>query len=461
MFQVMIQVQAEIWRNQVYVYQLFPWRLLQILHSSTTQEKRIEIIQEFKSAKACCVDMGFTATLRNWIDDQPAETLCDPSNPFVQTLILLALSKATNIEVECNFSRAAAARQYTRGSAHWCSTMSSKHVLSELHHQHNMQHCPAVKTGSTKRNHALRGSVFAKYSRNVVSNLKNIDNDKENEAQLANTNNVRKPKRRTDAPSKTNGWILFRDSRLANRPARLGETKQQRVSRVISEAAEDFKKPEFLAEKQYYSTLAKQKNKEMKIENATAVAEAGPRDAPMLDLLISDRQRSGEQHHDHVSCKTWTQKHGPWGVSDKEWPIAVERVQKVLSDRKGFVKEYSGKWRANKSLPVKASPELEHAVETSKGVRDDVSFCMKLGGCFWQSSELQQGNILRNLELFRNIVRYLKRGANNRDSAAHVAPLLILAPAKSSGANPEVFLLCKPHFRSYGCETSFLSNFEF
>ena len=67
---------------------------------------------------------------RNWVGDQPAGTLCNPSTYFMQALILLALSKASNIEVECNFSRAAAARSYTRGSSHSCATNEFKALVS-------------------------------------------------------------------------------------------------------------------------------------------------------------------------------------------------------------------------------------------------------------------------------------------------------------------------------------------
>lgn len=445
-------VQAEVWRNQVCVYQTYPWRLLQILHSSTTHEKRLELIGEFKTAKACDIDMGFTATLRNWVGDQPAGTLCNPSSNFMQALILLALSKASNIEVECNFSRAAAARNYTRGSSHSCATMSSKHLLAELCHQHSMQHCNKFPTKPARtcqrgRKGLLRGGVFAKYSRHVVGHLKAIRDGKSGTGPPPSRVEQEGKKK----PARTNGWVLFRTFRLKSRPARLGETKQQRLDRVIAEAAADYRNPAFHAEKQYFSALAKDVNKEAKITECAERADQAP--ATVLDLIAAEGAGHGQPEHS-VGSRGWSQKHGPWGVSDVEWPLGLEKLQEAVKSNKGFVKSFASKWRANRSLPMKASVAVEEAVEASKGVRDDVSFCMKLGGCFWRSSDVQQENILRNIDLFKNVLRFMRRGVTKRAggdaSSAGIAPLplLVLAPSKGSAADPEVFLLCKPQFRA-------------
>ena len=57
-----------------------------------------------------------------------------------------------------------------------------------------------------------------------------------------------------------NSWVLFRDARLKSRPARIGETREQRRKRVIEEASIDFKKPEFRDEKKMLSLVAKERN---------------------------------------------------------------------------------------------------------------------------------------------------------------------------------------------------------
>jgi hypothetical protein len=64
----------------------------------------------------------------------------DPtSQPF--GIIRTALSgKVSNVEVECNFARAAGQRSAMRGKGHGLSSMAAKHILSEMVHGFQLCH---------------------------------------------------------------------------------------------------------------------------------------------------------------------------------------------------------------------------------------------------------------------------------------------------------------------------------
>ena len=408
------------------------------------------------AAKRCCLDLGFSALLRDLLresGDPTTESLCSPTGDLAYALMLLGLSKASNIEVECNFARASSARSAARGT-NCAATMSSKHVLAELSHQHSMHMQPSDAPRSKragKRTGLLRGGANAKYSRHVTtSDFRKIANGSRSESSSSAA--MTKAKRRQVCP-KYNSWILFRNHRLASRPARLGESAAMRQKRVIEEASNEFKDPANFVEKQNFTVMAKQMNAaaahSMRFDSGNADGDRHPEVSGRICDLIA--QNSNQTIS---ACENWDKKYGPWGAADKQWPIAVDTVKHAVSSSRSFVHCKSMEWRAGRSKPVKASQEMEQAVEVSKGRRDEISFCMKLGGCFWQSSDFQQMNITRNLELFRNIVRYLRKGAANRTAGnrsvdADVAPLLVFASSKETAKDPEIFLLVKPNFRAW------------
>ena len=136
--QVIVQVQAEVWKNLVYPYQQYPWRLLRMLHSETTFDDRVGMIDTFKACGPCCLDLGFSSVLKRLWGMEPSNQLAHTNSEFLGALVLLGCSKTSNVEVETNFARATSARICNRGVRHDASTMASKHVISELAHQHNM-----------------------------------------------------------------------------------------------------------------------------------------------------------------------------------------------------------------------------------------------------------------------------------------------------------------------------------
>ena len=273
-----------------------------------------------------------------------------------------------------------------------------------------------------------------------------------------------------------NSWVLFRDARLKSRPARIGETREQRRKRVIEEASIDFKKPEFRDEKKMLSLVAKERNAVVRLgKKHPAIAaksesqshRKNPSDVDMVVASMSSqssiskllRQSKGAVPTQGAvvpaattgsgALAPWTEQHGPWGVSSTAWPISARLVELATTGQrsKGTIKSESEKWRNHTGKPVAASEDVAQDVELSSGIREEVSFCMKLGGCFQASTLEQQECILRNLAFFRNIVRHLKKG--NKNQSKPVAPLLVMAAPKELGLQPQVFLLCKPNFRPF------------
>ena len=123
LFQSVVTVQGELWKNQVHVYQRYPWKLVRAVHPITSQEEREQIYESVMSPdlEPCDCDLGFTLPLK-----QTGVSL----DIFLQQLTLLACSKVTNVEVETNFARATSARAYMRGRKHGSGTMACKHVLA-------------------------------------------------------------------------------------------------------------------------------------------------------------------------------------------------------------------------------------------------------------------------------------------------------------------------------------------
>ena len=105
--------------------------------------------------------------------------------------------------------------------------------------------------------------------------------------------------------------------------------------------------------------------------------------------------------------------------------------------------------------PTQSRP-TKQCVDDSSGLTilpDEVSFCQKLGGCFYKCTVEQQELILHRLGFCRNMVRHL-RIRNDNASAAEKrtlrAPLVVLASeAQEPPDEPSVYLLCKPNFRPY------------
>ena len=398
----------------------------------------------------CDCDPGFTLPLK-----QTGVSL----GIFPQQLTLLACSKVTNVEVETNFARATSARAYMRGRKHGSGTMACKHVLAEMVHQHCLAFPPKRRRqlGNSKRRSARRAQPDFSDSRAAFSRrvLRAISAGAGADLVQVEEQTAGGGGRGLEKRQKSNGWLIFRQNRLDSRPALFGESRADRVRRVIREAAADFKLPAYAAEKHKCSLLAKERNKANKALRASGVGKA----VPALSQLASLSPGLGPgadtaPSHSTSTVSAWrNQHHGPWGASDKEWPLSRKILEDRLFGAGRSVARFSNEWMASNSHPIAPTKQC---VDDSSGLTilpDEVSFCQKLGGCFYKCTVEQQELILHRLGFCRNMVRHL-RIRNDNASAAEKrtlrAPLVVLASeAQEPPDEPSVYLLCKPNFRPY------------
>lgn len=234
-FQILVKVQAQLFVRQVEYYTYMPWRILQVLHSSTSHRQHVALIQELLQLNVCDMDQAFTRRLvEQTCSGVSAERLAAPASTLIQNLILLATSKTTNVEVETNFARASTSRRFMNGQQHTIATMASKHCLSEISHLHQLQTCgPDPKHAKpTANKKALTIDELPPQSGHVSSN--NTDGSSHSTE--------------VTSSSKFNSWIVFLSRRMQNRPFLIGEEKEGRRQRVQQEALADFRKAEFAEE---------------------------------------------------------------------------------------------------------------------------------------------------------------------------------------------------------------------
>ena len=134
----MVDVGGSLWRRQILLYMRMPWRLLAILDPAISSEDAKLLVEEFLALLECDCDAGVTLVWWTQYKDCSKVELLAEGSQFRGALMLLALNKICDIEIECNFSRAASSRSYTRGKSHSATTMCTKHILAELHHMHQL-----------------------------------------------------------------------------------------------------------------------------------------------------------------------------------------------------------------------------------------------------------------------------------------------------------------------------------
>ena len=108
-FSIVVHVQSRVWKSQVNYYAEVPYFwILRILHSSTTMHSAAALVVEFLAvaSRQCCSDPGCTPVLVRAAGSQSAEELAAHGSDFRQNLTMIAYSKTSNVEIECNFARA-------------------------------------------------------------------------------------------------------------------------------------------------------------------------------------------------------------------------------------------------------------------------------------------------------------------------------------------------------------------
>ena len=432
-FTIVVDVQASLWKRQVLVYTRLPFSPLRVLHSSCSQIERERIIAGMKDLLDCDFDDGFTKVVLQLNNDRSPEEMANRNSFFMRQMLMLGTSKTLNSEVETNFARATSARSYMRGVQHDSSTMCAKHVLAEIAHLHRVQ------------NSAKHG---AKSSRNVVDNFGSVP------AVCDIQGNARQPAPTQHGVSqKTTSWFLFRDSRLAKRPALIGETKEERRLRIVQEASHDYHQQAYAGEIENYRQEAQRKNKQWAQERKDARASNRESDkksdkpqplrsiGQLLDRGASNRQALANTEGGAQSLAN-LRDHATWGIPDKKWPVS-EQIVASQCQKPAFIKNSHNDWIGNHSRIVKNQ-------DNSKvPPKPQMTFCMKLGGCYHKLTDTQKRCVLIALEHFRNIVKAVQPLGKYGE-----LPLVVFAPpALSSGSSTSqaptasVFLLCQPMFR--------------
>lgn len=320
MFQILVKLQGHLWRRQVHYYTLLPWQLLQCLHSGTPLEERARILREWQNLPDCDIDRGYTLVLREQFKDKsPDELLSSPA--FLHRLVLLALSKVTNSEVECNFARATGARSYMRGKSHNSSTMATKHCLAEIAHIHTVQ-CKSKNhmgsEGKVAGDLAVQQPAFKQSQLPPLSAGSAITTGSQSSI-------VQWHGASSTAPKKVTAWFLFRDKRLMTKPGLIGESKDDRRRRVIKEASREYHDPDFAEEVAECRSQAQLKNLELKEEKASrdrAIACAEQRSATSESGTTTASGRRGLLRSTTASdlafrcISTSATGFGPWGAGD-------------------------------------------------------------------------------------------------------------------------------------------------
>ena len=138
LFHCTIDVAGALWKRQVLMCERFPWKLIAILDPGISEDEIRQLLSEFKSLDECDMDEGVTKIWHQLYGTSSDEDLLRTGSDFRCAVLLLALNKVTNIEIENNFARASSSRAYCRGKPHGVATMCSKHTLAELRHSHDL-----------------------------------------------------------------------------------------------------------------------------------------------------------------------------------------------------------------------------------------------------------------------------------------------------------------------------------
>ncbi len=113
-------------------YQQLPFSLARLIDVRHTEEFRKKCAREFLAMPTCCLDEGVSLPLR--ATNASVEDMM--SSQTLSVLAMVFSTKSINIAIELDFARASSQRQAMRKRAQSLASMSAKHVLSEIAHQH-------------------------------------------------------------------------------------------------------------------------------------------------------------------------------------------------------------------------------------------------------------------------------------------------------------------------------------
>jgi hypothetical protein len=135
MFPILLDASSILWKRIYEPYFHDPWILLQLLSAKVSSRHKLELLARLRGSRECDLNPDFTVPFFRMFAGIPDQELLK-NKLFISVLVVLARNKDTNVEVENNFARASSSRQYLRGCIQDLTTMISKHVISEVRHQH-------------------------------------------------------------------------------------------------------------------------------------------------------------------------------------------------------------------------------------------------------------------------------------------------------------------------------------
>lgn len=122
-------ITSSLWFRLIRVWELWPWRLIYLFWPGYSADERHQVNQEFKKARLCCVDMGFTGRLKQISGAD--ENLS--ANQEVHDLVMetFKCTPCHNVANEDRFARANMANTASHGKVGNQATMACRHVLCE------------------------------------------------------------------------------------------------------------------------------------------------------------------------------------------------------------------------------------------------------------------------------------------------------------------------------------------
>ena len=131
-----LRLMGHLYLRSVLPFKFYPWRLAKVVNPVVPERERDVVLQEFvemdQTSCECCLDQGFSAKI--WRMMQAAGT---DSHQVLQVLWEgFQSAPLSNVPVENRFARSRNHAVPARGRCPRHTTIASKHVLSELRHNH-------------------------------------------------------------------------------------------------------------------------------------------------------------------------------------------------------------------------------------------------------------------------------------------------------------------------------------
>lgn len=312
-FQLLVDMSSITWRKLVYKRSQYPWLLAVLVDTEYPMECKKERLSHFFNQSNCCLEDGACVDLKSRFSHLGVAACLENGSKLIQCLMLMFTSKSTNVELENNFARSSSSRAYLRGKRHAASSMASKHLISELKHQHLVT--LNLDRNSKKRSvRRVQLGMVANMPAGSVPDAAGLGRCLMARTRLESGMQPKGTQTRktvTKQVKKVNGWSLFlADSfKQAVRPC---ESVSERYSRIRSEAKEKFQDPNV---KRDYTLRAKETNKDARKNAIVSLSQPQPSDD---DVTLLN------------SCSKWSNtewKYGPWGLGDTDYPIAKSILQ--------------------------------------------------------------------------------------------------------------------------------------